>query len=180
VLRDAGRLAEAEAQYRLALAEQPDFLVAWICLGDIMITQRRWGEADQLAQQMESRPNGRVNALLLRARSSMFRKDYVIARQLAEQAIALSPGAVWPLEVMSHVLVLEARDWTAAERTLRDVLALQPNNSTALANLAVAQKALGRRCVHRPFNRGCHTQQWPLQVQRQVTMVQGCALAWWN
>src|SRR5207248_3104721 len=133
-----------EAQYRLVLAEQPDFFVAWICLCDIMLTQGRWNDAERLARELEARPDGRINSLLLRSRSSMFREDFVTARQLAEQAIALAPRSVWPREVLSHVLVQEGCDWLAAERALHDVLALQPNHSTALANLAVAQRALGR------------------------------------
>ena len=149
VYRDSGRLAEAEAQYRLALTEQPDFLVAWLCLCDIMLTQGRWNDAEQLSREIETRSEGHVNSLLLRARSSMFRKDYAIARQQAEQAIALAPRAIWPREVLSHVLVQEGRDWLAAEQALRDVLALQPNHSTALLNLAV-QKALGRWSLDGP------------------------------
>ena len=74
----------------------------------------------------------------------MFRKDYATARQLAEAAIAQAPQAAWPREVLSHVLVLEGRDWVAAERALRDLLAMQPSNPTALQNLAVAQRELAR------------------------------------
>jgi tetratricopeptide (TPR) repeat protein len=144
VYRDSGRLAEAEAQYRLVLAEQPDFIVAQICLSDVIMSRGKWDDAEALARQIERRPGGALTATLLRARAHMFRKDFATARQLAESAVAQAPQAVWPREVLSHVLVLEGRDWVAAERVLRDLLAMQPNNPTALQNLAVAQRALGR------------------------------------
>jgi tetratricopeptide (TPR) repeat protein len=144
VYRDSGRLAEAEAQYRVVLNEQPDFIVAQICLSDVIMSQGKWDEAEALARQIEARPGGTLTATLLRARAYMFRKDYATARQLAESAVAQAPQAVWPREVLSHVLVLEGRDWIAAERVLRELLAMQPNNPTALQNLAVAQRALGR------------------------------------
>jgi tetratricopeptide (TPR) repeat protein len=144
VYRDSGRLAEAEAQYRLALAEQPDFIVALICLSDVITSQGKWDDAEALASQVERRPGGALTAALLRARAHMFRKDYATARRIAESAIAQAPQAIWPREVLSHVLVLEGRDWIAAERALLDLLALQPNNPTALQNLAVARRALGR------------------------------------
>jgi tetratricopeptide (TPR) repeat protein len=144
VYRDSGRPTEAEAQYRLALAAQPDFIVAWICLSDLILSQGKWDAAEAVAREIEARPGGAVTATLLRARAQMFRKNYAAARQLAEAAIAQAPQAVWPREVLSHVLVLEGRDWVAAERALRDLLALQPNNPTALHNLAVAQRELGR------------------------------------
>ena len=145
VYRDWGRPAAAEEQYRLALEEQPDFMVAWICLVDLLCSQGCWQEAEALAGTLAARVGGAVNGTLLQARCLMFRKDYAQARRLAEQAIALAPQAVWPREVLSHVLVLEGRDWVAAEKALRDLLALQPNNPTALANLAVARAQLAQR-----------------------------------
>ena len=144
VYRDSGRPAMAEAQYRRVLVEQPDFTVAWICLSDVIMSQGKWDAAEGIAPQLEARPGGALTATLLRAALHMFRKDYATARQLAEAAVAQAPQAVWPREVLSHVLVLEGRDWVAAERALRDLLALQPNNPTALQNLAVAQRELGR------------------------------------
>jgi tetratricopeptide (TPR) repeat protein len=148
VYRDSGRLAESEAQYRLVLAEQPDFIVAWMCLSDVITSQGKWDAAEAVARQLEARPGGALTATLLRARAHMFRKDFATARQLAEAAIAQAPQAVWPREVLSHVLVLEGRDWAAAERALRDLLAIQPSNPTALQNLAVAQRELARGQGH--------------------------------
>src|SRR5262249_10909460 len=65
VYRDSGRLAEAEAQYRAALYEQPDFMVALLCLFDVIAAQGKWDEAEALARQIESRPGGALTATLL-------------------------------------------------------------------------------------------------------------------
>jgi predicted Zn-dependent protease len=145
VYRDSGRLSEAEVQYRHVVAEQPDFLVAWICLADVLFSQGRWQDADEVARALAARRGGMVNATLLRARGHMFRKEFAAARRLAEEAVAQAPDAAWPREVLSHVLVLEGRDWSAAERAVRAVLALRPSNPTALANLAVVQRELARK-----------------------------------
>ena len=51
--------------------------------------------------------------------------------------MAQAPAALMPREILSHVLVLEGRDWAAAEAAVREVLARQPNNPTAKTNLAV-------------------------------------------
>jgi tetratricopeptide (TPR) repeat protein len=147
VYRDSGRPGEAAAQYRLALAEEPNFTVAWLCLCDLYINQGQWSQAEQVAREAEAQPGGSLTATLLRARAHMFRQDYTVARQLAEQAVRLAPQAIMPREVLSHVLVLEGRDWLAAERAVRDLLALQPNNPSALQNLAVAQRELARMGV---------------------------------
>src|SRR5207237_369945 len=49
VFRDQGRLADAETQWRAALAEQPDFTVAWLSMADMWLAQGNWERADQIA-----------------------------------------------------------------------------------------------------------------------------------
>ncbi|HVX11705.1 MAG TPA: glycosyltransferase [Pirellulales bacterium] len=141
IYRDWGRPADAEVQWRAALAEQPGYLVSWICLADLFLAQGRWGDAEQLAERLQTlaRP---VEALVLRARAHMTRREFTAARQLAEQAVTLAPDLLMAREVLSHVLVLEGRDWAAAEQAVREVLARQPSNTTALTNLAVVERHL--------------------------------------
>ena len=43
--------------------------------------------------------------------------------------------------------MMEGRDWAAVERTLRELLELQPNNSAALANLVIAQRERAKLSV---------------------------------
>ena len=141
VYRDWGRLVDAEAQWQTAVTEQPGYLLAWMGLGDVYLAQGRWSDAERLAQRLEGELARPVDALLLRARAQMTRHDFVTARQLAETAVSLSPSALMPREALSHILVLEGRDWEAAEAAVREVLARQPSNATALANLAVIQRS---------------------------------------
>lgn len=142
VYRDGGKPEQAEEQYRLALAEQPDLTVAWMCLLDSLL--QRGADTEAVIEQAASVRDGALTAKLLEARVHLFRKNYLRARELAEQAVAQAPGALWPREILSHVLVLEGRDWRAAERAVRDVLAMQPSNPTALHNLAFVQRQLAR------------------------------------
>jgi tetratricopeptide (TPR) repeat protein len=70
---EQGRHAEAEAQWKVALAEDPQSAHAWLGLGELYLQQRRWPEV-QLAIDQLSQPGGsRIDAeeLRTRLRSSM-------------------------------------------------------------------------------------------------------------
>ena len=41
--------------------------------------------------------------------------------------------------MLTHVLMAEGRDWDAAEKAIRDVLAMDPGNAPAKQNLATLQ-----------------------------------------
>src|SRR5205814_473412 len=56
VYRDQGRQADAEREWRAALAEQPNFTPAWLCLGDMWLNNGRFQEVDQLADQLQANP----------------------------------------------------------------------------------------------------------------------------
>lgn len=138
VYRDQGRAAEAEAQWRAALQEQPDLTVALICLGDLWLAQGRWQDVEQLARKLESDARTSIQAALLRARAHLARKEFAAARSLLEATSARAPGEVWPRELLAHVLLQEGRDWAALERALRDVLTVDPTNNFAQQQLPLA------------------------------------------
>lgn len=142
VYRDQGRLADAEREWRTALAEHPDFTPAWLCLGDMWLNHGRFQEVDQLAAQLQANPTTSLDGALLRARSLMIRKDFGAARKLLEETIVRAPKNPWPRELLAHALLMEGRDMPALVQALRDVLAFDPTNNFALANLPIAlQKA---------------------------------------
>jgi hypothetical protein len=58
--------------------------------------------------------------------------------------IARAPRAVRPREVLTHVL-LQAEEWSAAEKELRGVLELDPANEEVRRNLGVLLRQQGRR-----------------------------------
>jgi hypothetical protein len=63
---------------------------------------------------------------------------------MLESAIAAHPRALWPRVILTHVLLQEGKDWLAAERALRDVLALDPEHQEAQRNLEVLLRQQGR------------------------------------
>jgi tetratricopeptide (TPR) repeat protein len=140
VYRDQGKLADAEREWRAALTEQPDFTVAWLCLGDMWLTHNRFEDVEKLATQLEADSKTSIDGALLRARMLMIRKDFPATKKLLAETIARAPKAPWPRELLAHALLMEGRDTPALVQALRDVLVLDPTNSFALANLPLAQK----------------------------------------
>jgi hypothetical protein len=63
-------------------------------------------------------------------------------RRLLEDTIAQHPHAFRPRLLLSHVLL--HKDLSAAEQSLRDVLALDPNHQEARRNLTVLLQEMGR------------------------------------
>jgi tetratricopeptide (TPR) repeat protein len=138
--RDQGRSAEPERQWRRAVAGQPDFLPGWLGLADLALAQGHWPALEEVAGRLEAGPCGGLEAAVLRARACLARREFGAARRLLEGAIAAAPRAVWPRVVLSHVLLQEGQDWVAAERSLCDVLALEPGHAEARRNLAVLRR----------------------------------------
>jgi tetratricopeptide (TPR) repeat protein len=141
---EQGRLPEAEAQWRAALAEQPDYVPAWLGVGEVCLEQGRWDELEAVAAELERRPDGAAEAAVLRARLNLARREFAAARRLLEGVIRQKPESLRPRVVFSHVLLQEGRDWEAAEQTLREILALDPQHAEARQNLAVLLRQQGR------------------------------------
>ena len=53
IYRELGRDAEAESQWRAALAEQPMFTPAWQGLAELLRDQERWGEREDVLRQFQ-------------------------------------------------------------------------------------------------------------------------------
>jgi tetratricopeptide (TPR) repeat protein len=134
--RDQGRLAEAEAQWRAALAEQPDFTVARLGLGELYLREGRWQELEDVLARLQADPATQVQAAVLLAQKHLALQDYPAAHRLADEAIAADPRAPGPRIVLSRVLLAEGSDRAVIAQALREVLALDPNNQEARQNLA--------------------------------------------
>ena len=132
-----GRTAEAEAQWQAALAENPDFLPAWVRLGELALARGRWDEVDKAVLRLEAGGRPLAEATALRARGHMARREFPEARRVLEEAIGRTPGEVLLWGVLSQALLQEGRDWPAAERALRKVMELDPGNVEAQVNLAI-------------------------------------------
>jgi hypothetical protein len=135
--RSQGLLGAAESQWQAALAEQPDFIDAWMGLANLCLDQRRWDELQEISVRLERDCGQGHEAAVLRARGHLARKEFDSARRLLEETIACVPHWLWPRVLLSHVLLQEGRDWPAAEWALRDVLARAPDHAEARHNLDV-------------------------------------------
>ncbi len=136
IYRDQGKITEAETQWRAVVAECPEHWEAWLGLADLLLGQGRGAEVQALADGLAADPQRAVEAGLVRARVHLHQREFPEARRLLEGILDQAPGAVVPRQVLSHVLLLEGRDQPAAERVLREVLALDPGNLQARYNLA--------------------------------------------
>jgi Flp pilus assembly protein TadD len=103
--------------------------------------QARLTEVEELLGPLNGAEN--IGAVTFRARLAMARQDYASARQTLEQAIRVAPDNAWLWEVLSHALLQEGRDLTAAERALRRVLELEPGNVQPRYNLGVLLRNQG-------------------------------------
>jgi glycosyltransferase involved in cell wall biosynthesis/thioredoxin-like negative regulator of GroEL len=143
IYRDEGRFADATAQWQAVLAERPDYTPAWIAWADMCLEHGKPSDLEQVIGRLDNDPQRVAEAAMLRSRWLMARREFTQARQMLEVVIARMPQAVWPRVLLSHVLLQEGRDWVAAERCLREILALEPNQREARSNLAalMAQRA---------------------------------------
>jgi len=136
VYKKQGKWAEAEAQWRQAVQEAPFFYPALLGLEDAYSVLRSGAGLAFVESCMARLPQGEVEAAVTRARVHLLRREYRAAAALLERAIARAPEALRPRVLLSYVLLQEGRDPLAAERALRDVLALDPEDRETKQNLA--------------------------------------------
>jgi tetratricopeptide (TPR) repeat protein len=144
VYRAQERPVEADVQWRAALAETPTFEPAWQGLADLYLRQGRGPDLEYLLDRLAAHGTAPTKIGWLRARGLIQPKELAGARRMLEQVIGQDPRAVGPRLLHSQVLLQEGRDWPAAERALRDVLALDPNHAETSHNLALLLRRLGR------------------------------------
>jgi GT2 family glycosyltransferase/tetratricopeptide (TPR) repeat protein len=142
--QEQGRFSEAEIQWRSAVAERPNFLPAWLGLGELYLRQRRWPDLERIAGKAEKEANGATEAAMLRARAEFARKQFGSARRILEGIMPRLPQALGPRVLLSHVLLQDGNDESAAEQVLRDILTLDPNNGEAQHNLSVLMRKQGK------------------------------------
>ena len=68
IYEETGRSAEAEAEWRAAVAENPQFTPGWLRLGDLFLKQGRWPDLEWAAANLEACPGGGPRAVALRDR----------------------------------------------------------------------------------------------------------------
>jgi cytochrome P450/cytochrome c-type biogenesis protein CcmH/NrfG len=125
------RLAEAEAEWRKAIADWSSFIPAWRGLGELYLEQARWDDFARIVQQMKSDPLAQLDAAVLEAEGHRARREFSEAQQALKTVIDAAPESLWPRLVLCRVLLEEGRDLAAAEQALLNVLKLDPKNAEA-------------------------------------------------
>jgi GT2 family glycosyltransferase/tetratricopeptide (TPR) repeat protein len=138
------RYAEAETQWRAVVRDCPQLLPAWLALGDLLLSQGRWADLEQVATDLDRHPEGGTEAAVLRGRAHLARQEFAVARQVLREAVGRFPQALWPRVALSYAYLQEGKDPAATERALRDVLALDPQNAEAAHNLTLLLRKQGQ------------------------------------
>jgi tetratricopeptide (TPR) repeat protein len=163
-----GRLTEAEAEWKLALADRPGYLDVLKGLGEMYLKQGRWPELDEVVEHLKeektlnhethelhekedkalnhgSRGEHGYEGQILQARGMLARKEFEAARSILEPMAAAKPQLVYPRIILSHVYLQERKDFESAERVLREIVQLDPTQAESWRNLAVLLREQGRR-----------------------------------
>jgi tetratricopeptide (TPR) repeat protein len=133
--KEAGRLDDAVAQWRLALAEQPGFLPPIFALGDVAVTRQDWAGLEEIVARLRALPNVAAEAEVYRARAHHARGEFTAALTILDGLLTANPRLLSACIVRSKVLVDEGRDWVGAEQALRVVLAIAPYHAETRQNL---------------------------------------------
>ena len=103
--RAQGRGTEALAEWRQAVAAQPDFGPAWLGLAELYLTRADWAAFEPALARAERLPGLALDAALLRARGLLTRKEFAAARRLMDELSAGFPEALGPLVLRTHTLL---------------------------------------------------------------------------
>jgi tetratricopeptide (TPR) repeat protein len=139
-----GRAGEAEKQWKAVVSTHPFHKPSWDLLAELYLAQRRWTELEAVIDQIQGRPEWAADAAILRARLHLAKKEFGPARVILERLIQQAPAAMPPRFYLTHVLLQEGKDWEAAERALRDLLAIDPHRAQAWHNLATLLRRQNR------------------------------------
>jgi GT2 family glycosyltransferase/Tfp pilus assembly protein PilF len=140
--QEQGRAAEAEAQWRAALAVEPTYVPSLLGLGELYLAQGRFTEVETIIEKLQD--FGSIWAPALLARKHLAQREFLVARQTLEDAISRTPQEPFLWVVLSHALLQEGKDWDAAEQVLHKILELDPDNMEARNNLNALLGRQGR------------------------------------
>src|SRR5262249_23703891 len=104
------RPTEAELQWRMANLERPQFVAAWLALGELYLKQQRWNALAHLTESLEREPAAVLEASILRARGYFARQEFAAARNALNDVLPRFPNALGPRVLLSHILLQEGRN----------------------------------------------------------------------
>ncbi|MCS6859042.1 MAG: tetratricopeptide repeat protein [Abditibacteriales bacterium] len=134
---------EAESAARRALAARSDHLDALEALGWALWAQSRWGESQQVAQQLVNREPLRAQAHVLLGSCQARGGDTATGIATLRHALTLSPYNSWAWIELGLALRAQ-REWAPAEDAFLRALPLHPDDAPLLSYLAEAQEQQGK------------------------------------
>jgi GT2 family glycosyltransferase/tetratricopeptide (TPR) repeat protein len=122
------RWTAAAEHWQAATRDCPQFLPAWLGLGELQLLQQQWTDFQTtLAQLQQLQPAG-PEVAILQARELASRQQWAAARQRLETALGQQPRSL-PLRVThSQVLFQENAEPAAIEQAFQAVLELAPQH----------------------------------------------------
>lgn len=128
------RVAEARSAFAKAVALDPMSGIAWTGRGDVELPARKLVDAENAYTQSINVDPHHARAYAHLALVRMAQRNRPDAIALLREAVAIRPET----EALYNLsgLLFESGDLDGAEQTLRDMLAIDPNDREALANLS--------------------------------------------
>jgi tetratricopeptide (TPR) repeat protein len=142
---DIGDLASAEEQWRQIVQEVPNYRQGWRGYGDALIRQKKFGEANELAEKLVNGGHLHGEGQFLRGRLAASQGNLNDAIRELEQANSLCPADTEPLRELCRLL-FERGDPADAERWLEELVARDPEDASVHFNLGTVR--LRRKLIH--------------------------------
>lgn len=143
VYADLGALEKAEAQWRQAVADAPDYRDGWRGLGETLMQQGKFAELDRMAADLVSRPALRGLGLAWQAQPPRVAGKHREAAAHLQRAIDELPNDPDVVQAGCQLL-FEAGDPAECERAITHLLRLAPDNPGAHHNLGTLLLRSGR------------------------------------
>jgi tetratricopeptide (TPR) repeat protein len=143
VLADVGRLAEAEAELRIALDEAPHFQAALAALGSLLIRQKKFVTARLQARHWLRQSATKPAGMVLAAEIAEAEGRSGEAIEMFESLRAEFPNSEQGLDELARLYFASER-WNDAEIVLRELNRRRPVSAGLAHNLGAALLANGK------------------------------------
>ena len=122
VYQRIGRGVDSEQQFLTALQARPDFIDAWIGLGELYLGLENWPQFEAANARLAALAGGRLPSQIQQARFHLIRREFAPSRRLLEEVLAEDPTLAWPQTVMLEQLRLEGADVEQQLRLAEEIL----------------------------------------------------------
>jgi len=165
-LKEAGRLQDAMAQFRLALEKQLGYHPAFFGLGDLCVAERAWAGLDGIIAKLKMMPKVAVEAEVFRGRAHQARAEFAAARAVLEAAIQAYPLAFTPRLVLAGTGTARTRSqspffgsnrWRAKARHARLMAQPSTRRRKVLHQNRFSKGGCAKSIWHSPFLGGADT-----------------------